>query len=312
MNLRNLFITITVFVVMTSSAFSKRPTWILKPYSKCKKSYLCVVGEGTGFLQAESNARSNMAKIFKTKISSKFKSSLSEDDGDVSATLSDVVEEEVSGMISGVEIAERYEGEDQVFVLAKLHKMKTANYLKGKIDEMDSKMEVLYKSKDRASAAKLMESYRIREGLNDQYQFLTRKPLKKRITYEQIVKKQEEATKGVLLKVMIRQGTPDEMKGIIIATLTRIGYKVAKDNDQRFTHIITGNLVRKKMYMKVEGFLKHQYTLTLTAESKSGEKQGSLTHEEVTTGRNADQTMDLALPAIKNYIFDNISKLSIK
>ena len=64
-----LILTMILFSVTTLAG---KPKWIEDISKGCKKKELCAVGEGesTGF--AQRNARTALAKIFSTKIKSKF------------------------------------------------------------------------------------------------------------------------------------------------------------------------------------------------------------------------------------------------
>ena len=47
------------------------------------------------------------------------------------------INEFTEGVISGIEILERYETDDSIYVISSINKRKTASVIKGKIDAID-------------------------------------------------------------------------------------------------------------------------------------------------------------------------------
>src|SRR5690554_2564016 len=66
------------------------PQWINDPYSECSQvRELCVVGEATGLMSAELAARSSMARIFESQVSSTTQSQMEASSSGVESSTSE-------------------------------------------------------------------------------------------------------------------------------------------------------------------------------------------------------------------------------
>ncbi|MEE2744642.1 MAG: LPP20 family lipoprotein, partial [Bdellovibrionota bacterium] len=173
----------------------KRPVWLSSPGTYCLNNELCAVGEGTGRLISESNARKELAKIFKVKIKSITRvSSFSESKTDENQVLSGSTEEDIFSQIQetshevleGVVIKEVFEGEDSIYSLASLDKRKAGQILRSRMEQIDEKLKLFVKDGRRHLLSQCIDLLSVREGLNFRYEFLTGLKMKGPVTYKRV------------------------------------------------------------------------------------------------------------------------------
>lgn len=310
---------IFICVMVLLFSFSVRsdddaPTWVKNPQKSCKKHQFCTVGSAAGVKLAEADARAGIAKIFETKISSKFTQSISSQNDQVNQNMSEEIKEEVNDTIKGIEIKDSYEGKLDVYVLAVLDKKKAAKGYKKEIEQIDEKMKVLVDDTSARSVRKAMKMYLKRETLNARYQFLSGRSIKSAVSYEKIFKKSKAAVKGVKIFVSIREDEPKEIEALVVASLTEMGYKVFRGQKykDRGTHQVTGEFIPEKQFMKVEGWEKYKFILNLYGANAKGAKSGSLQFNTVMQGRSLKDSLAKAMPKVKEYLKENISDLNIE
>lgn len=288
-----------------------RVNWItdVTKVSDCKSKYICTVGEGPSLNLSKANARTNMSKIFSTKIQSKFSSTLS----DAGETSSEELNESTEAVLEGVEVLKVSEDDTGYYALAGLNKSKASRSFKRQIEKMDEKMEVYLEDGGMSAARKLKQLYMQREVMNKRYEFLSGRSISESITYDQVFKSNKKLS-DLVVHVYLEEEAPKEVESDLVKLLSDAGMKITtgKELNKGATHIVTGSLQADKQYMKVDGFEKYKFVLKLEAMNRDRIGSGSLNFDITETGRDYDQTHDRAIGKIRDFLNNNIDKLNIE
>lgn len=299
-----------IISIYSAIVCSKTPTWINEPDKMCKKSELCAVGEGTGLLMATSSARSEISKIFESKISSKFQITSSETGGSNDQSITSEINEVTENVLSGIEVKKRYEDNDSFYVLVVLNKYKASKTIKKDIDKIDSEMKTFEKENTVRAARKLEKLYHKRESLNAKYSFLKGSGLPPVVNYQKIFDKIKLAIKNVKIYVSLSGNNSEELEALVVTGLTDLNYSVLTTTNDGATHKVSGGITSEKLYLKVKGFMKFKFNLSLNASSSDGVKKGALNHSVVVVGKDMAQISQRAILLIKKYMKDNIIELN--
>jgi hypothetical protein len=298
----------------SNSKEEKKPSWINNPSEYCSLLELCAVGSGTGRMTSNSNARSNMLKIFETKIDSIFEEKITSNSFiGIIKEIQERVTETTKGTLKSLEIKETWEGPDEIFSLAVINKNKMRILVKNEIKEIDNKMKVWMGDESLSSVYKLKKLYIQRKGLNNNYQILTDSKIDQAFTYKQIYEKSKNKLSKIYIKVKLDEESPKQIQPELIKLLTDMDIKVINKNikNKMSTHLISGKFKPKKNYLKVKGFKKYKFILELYAQKNDSAKTGSLQFDTVQVGRTYNQALEKALPLVKDFIRKNIDNLNI-
>lgn len=311
-----------LFFLISGSAFSKRPVWLSSPLDFCGKKYLCAVGEAAGKLMASANARNELAKIFKVKISGNkkiFTESLSKRLAD--GSLSGEVLEEIQGNISesaeeileGVEIREVYQDDESHFALASLNKKKAADQIKKKIKKIDNEIYRQVKLGKRSNLFRSLKKWYTRDELNNRYEFLVERSIKPRVSLKKILdKKREKELLNTRIFLKVKEfDKKGEIKHILIQSLLENNFRIVSNKKNKYKYMVKVTLDSKKVYFNVKGFEKYKFTLKLSSKSGKGVSLGALSFISSKNGRNKQQCFERALPEIKKYLSDNLFELKL-
>lgn len=303
----------TALFLLSTQAGAKEPAWVKDVSKGCSKSELCAVGEGSGKNSARRNARVELANIFSIKVTSKFKSSLTSDGKETFESMSEEIEESTNQALEGVEVKKFYEGDENVYALASINKTKAKRGLKKEIDKIDEKMRTLIGETSGSSTMKLERHYFKREVLLKKYEFLGGPSIPSPISYSEIFRRKKETTNNVIVHVYVDEDDPKLTEAAIIKILSDSGYRITtgRKRNRHSTHVVTGELVADKQYMKVEGFEKYKISLKLSAWSKGKVETGHLNYSSTQVGRSYSQAYAKAVPMIETYIKDNLANLNI-
>lgn len=302
------------FLLILALPLMARPNWVNKPEAGCKESELCAVGVGSGMETAKASARNNISKIFETKIKSEFTSSLEGSDESSDFYSKELIEEETKSILEGTIIREVFEGKTEVYALAALDKFKMARSLKKEITSLDTEMAILLKQGGASRAIKAQSLYLKRNHLASQYYFLTKINLPEIISYEEVFKNKKNAIKDKIIHLTFDGERSKELETIVMELLVSKGFKVTtgKKINKKATHLIQGKFESSPEFLKVDGFEKYKFLLSLEV-TKSGEdvKIGHLLTEELSVGRTFDQAFSKALPEIKLYLEEHYVEFNI-
>lgn len=317
-----LILNIASLVLMSCShpSIAKMPDWINDPMSACSdERELCAVGEGPGRMAAEANARKSLATIFKSKVEGSTSAattseSTQDSEGVVSGTVREDVDvhvkETTEALLEGVKISKKHEGTDSFFALAVLNKREAAEHLAAKMDQIDDEIKKQYNDGRRAAIGRALRSMKARDELDIRYHFLMGKTYRKRISKSKLqARKKELRQQNTTLQLLTDEISKKKHLSKLLSTLfSGIDYKLVKGEA---SYKVQAKLVSEKEFLKVEGFEKHKFILTLSAFNSSGTKIGQIEHSVSQVGRDFQQSYDRAFPKIKNYLQDHIVDLNI-
>ena len=300
---------------------SERPKWLNAPGDYCGPSKLCAVGEASGRMMAETEARNAIAKIFETKVSSTTTAtttseSTTKDDvvsGSVEEDYYNQIKEMTEQTLEGVVVKEFYEDSESHYALAVLNKREAARRLKSKMEELDDEIVALYKSGRRASLNKALKLFKVRDNFNDKHDFLAGRKFPARISKAKILsaKSAKRAQRVVVYLEVDEISETDELKKLVIDELLKNDLKVVTASTLKHNFKVSVSFTGEKQHMNVKGFEKYKFLLNFISKDKSGNKIGSLNYDHVATGRSLTQAYSNALVKVKPYIVENLGELNI-
>ncbi|MGB0455200.1 MAG: LPP20 family lipoprotein [Bacteriovoracaceae bacterium] len=303
------------------SSSSGTPKWVNNPIEFCGERKLCAVGEATGRMRAEAEARKAISSIFRTQIKSKTQVTTTSEstsqegvvEGSANEDFYSQVEALTDDVLEGVEIREYYEDSEAVFALASLDKRKASKMLKTKIDEVETDIFNFYKDGRRGSLNKALKKFSIRRELYERFQFLSERTLSPRVSRAQILKKKRaKRALGTKVKLNVEEiGSSGELKQAVLAELVNNDYFVVAKKGSGHEYVLKSKLSAEKEFFNVKGWEKYKFILSFNALKQSGEKLGSLNKTFVQTGRDFTQAYERVMPTIKSFITQNFDELNI-
>lgn len=296
------------------------PKWITSPMDYCSKEFLCAVGQGSGKLMAESSARNELAKIFKSEIKSSSKviqqsTSTSTEDSPLSGSTEEeqtqFIEENVKEVIEGLEIVEVYEDSEGFYALAKLNKKQASDNLIRKMQNLDDQIKDLLKLNKRSSFFKSLKYWKQRELLNERYHILNERFYPNIFSQDEILKKirQKRALNTVLFFEF--KNSYDEVRHLLLQNFLDLGYRINENPKKTFDYKISASFRPIKQHLNVDGFERHKFNLNLISKNNSGTKIGGLNFSVIATGRSYSQCLENALVELGTFLENRIGELNI-
>jgi hypothetical protein len=312
---------VSVFFVFHT--YSKElPGWITETDKYCGDEFLCAIGEGSGLMMAEAAARSNLSKIFKTKVQGQENYSTlmqgqanGDDPGsagtDEFAQKQIKLESEIE--LEGAYVKEKHIDDKGAYVLAVLPKTKAAKLLKERMGEIDELISALHKQGSRSALYRALSNFTLRDELNQKYQIINgtlfAAPITKKKLMDEIDQKRK-LGKTIFLKFE----SPTEL-GQVKKNLTKqlidMGYKIVGQDKQSFDYKLNVGLQRNKEFLNVKGFEKYKYIINLEAKNKAGEKIGSVVIEEDQVARSQEQADKQIYAVFKKVIPQKLEEIQI-
>ena len=277
------------------------PEWVYAPMESCvEERELCASGEGATQAIADANAMKSLASIFETKITGNTTSTMTAQgqgafaQAQESAQVS--VREEVKQTLEAARVEKRHRFQKMSYSLVTLDKAKAGDNLRAAMDKAQSELAALWKRKDRTSWARMWELFHQREGLNDRYNLL----MGGRMPFSPTAKELQDWYQSRRAEVPMgfqTEGLSPELLGALKSRLTNAGYRLF---DLTTGPRVKAKLEAKQEHMKVDGFEKWFFVLTVENISKAGAKIGGLSVEQTATGRSkADCEMKAREPLLK-------------
>jgi len=307
---------LSLLILMQMVLAKAPPEWINDKSALCRSSEICAVGSGTSMTLAKSVARAELAKIFENKISSQFKSELSSYNNDTQESASEQVNEVTNVALEGVEIKKVYEGDIDYYAMAAINKSKAARKIKKEIDKIDTKVTNLFEKNSGGALTQIDALYLKRELLNQRYHFLSGIFVMAPVNYKDLLKKKDRILSKYLLYVSVRDSSDKdnsaEIKNIIEDQLIGSGYKVSLKGKGNITNKIKGDFFAEKLYLKVSGFVRYKFSMSLKAKDKNSHETGSVFFTTDVNARGFAQAKDIGLKRLSNYLSEHIKKLNIE
>lgn len=286
------------------------PSWVNSPEKACSTRFLCAVGEGTGFQTASASARNELAKIFGTKVISKFQVTTTSDNITTEQMVNEDLEESTEQLLEGVEITKRYDGKTSVYVVASLDKVASAKVLKNQIQDLDQRLESHYKEGTFSGLYRSKRIFNQRQSLNERYEFLKGNRIPETISFKDLYELQKRLAKGKLVRIEALGKEKKKVKDLIENILTGIGFRVVRPNLEFKGLVVEGNLKVKEAFLNVKGFKKFEFIFSLSCFNKKKQKIGNMNYSKHFTGRDENQATEKAYADLAKYIKENIDDLN--
>lgn len=290
-----------------SCAYGSLPDFAKDPGSACSKNQICAVGEGSSLSSAQSDARANLAKVFETKIDSAFSLGLSQDE----ERANEFIQESTEFFLKGVAILKNHEEKGRFYSLASLDKNKMAKDLRAKISEKDATLSKLSLSKEASSILEAFKIYDERAYLNEKYLFLTNIKLPEVISYEELIKKKNDAFKNLTVLIPSDQGLPFPFLSAIRSEFTKVKAKIVTDkNKEGYKSYLSIQYLEKEESFKVKGFVKYQFSLFIKNRERDNSLKGEIAFIESFTGRDYEQAFSKAVESFSVYFNEHFHELN--
>lgn len=319
--MKNFIFVLSSFTFSLALWGADSPRWVNSPADYCGSSKLCAVGESTGRMMAETEARNALAKIFETKIkatttaTTTSESTMKDDvvEGKVEEEYYSQIKEFTEETLEGVEVKEFHDDGEAVFALAVLDKNKAARRLQSRMAKLDDDIASLYEDNRRASINKALKIFVVRDNLDNKHDFLVGRSYPPRVSKRKLLnaKKAKKANSVVVLLEVDELSETNELRNIVIDELLKNDLKVVTASTLKHQFKVVVSLSGEKQHMNVKGFEKYKFLLSFVSKDTSGNKIGSLNFDHVSTGRSLTQAYTNALGKIKSFITENIGELNI-
>ena len=315
LGMKILLITLTLL----TSAQASAPDWFsdyVKANSGCDHQYLCAVGDGETLADALSEARSEVAKFFQTKVKAKTQIANSTEQksdnpslGSFDEWTNKTVSEETSELISGLEIKKQESIDGHSYVLMTLDRSKTAKMLKEKIDELDLEDSKLMELNSRFTYPKMMNNLMVIEAFSDRYNLLTNAPLKLLVKKETLLSKLNKLSPLKMSLTTVGKKLPTKLSHTLIDLLSPLKVVIVSQK-QSPKYTVRSEVITEEQYFKVDGFKKLNVVLRLELISNKGQTMGKMSALSEQVARTDEQAIENAIPDIKLYLQDNLDQLS--
>ena len=279
------------------------PGWIVKPLENCEEGYLCGVGEGSGFLSAASNARSEIAKQLSVKVQSNTNLSIDQRNDTSTTRFGYSVDEGVNEIISGAKIKETFVDKNgDYYAFAVIDKNKIEHGILTEINNIDGEIQSGIMTQP-LPVKKLRNLLLLREEKNRRYIMLTGRSVPERFKLKDI-KNAKQNVNVYRLNIVDDSdiGLNSFIKSEIIDHFDKISSEALKT--------INGSVKLTKQYLNVSGFEKYEVNVDLSC-IENGKVVGSIKVSQVETARNKQQVVDKAKEQIFKEISERIDSLLV-
>ncbi|MFX3675411.1 MAG: hypothetical protein ACN6I6_00080 [bacterium] len=294
------------------------PNWVNDPFEFCGNEFLCAVGEGTSLLNAESEARKSLAKIFRVKVSgqtdvSQSSSSITSPDllqsAGVYQEMQSHTREVVDEVLEGVITSKKHRDGEAFFALAQLSKRTSSKLVKSRIEKLSDEIELAYNSDRRSMLPKAFELEAKRAELESFLIILGIPNFDRSVSRGQLLSKKAEYDADPRFIFIDHQGKWDAMAQTISGELIALGYKVVRKKPYHFK-VVVENQSRRE-YLNVKGFERYHVNAKLTAFDPSGEVVGAMAFERTENGRSISQIKSQILESFRDQFINNVSQLQL-
>lgn len=290
----------------------KDPLWLYSPSLGCESFEICATGEGSDFNESDASARKSMASIFSVRISSKLEVLKSEYAYKKQIEINEQVEsnltEQVDLVLKGAQIQQRFEKKSRSFSLIKIDKRVVKRIFLERLKEVDKRLKKIVNDANRINLREAYILFTQREVLNEKVIVLDAKGIDSRISHSEIEKLKYDQTYSNKVHLNFSESIPVFIKGEIQENLTDIGYHLVAEGGADYK--IEVELKQKEEYIKVEGFKKYSFELSLNVK-KFNEQIGKLSVKTVQSGRSLKDAFLKAQSELIEQFEQNIQKLKM-
>ena len=310
-------ISVLIILMLTHSGYSAdAPKWITDKSAACRSNELCAVGSGSSMTLAKSVARGELAKIFENNISSEFRSELSSYNNNTQESVSEQVNELTHVVLEGVEIKKVYEGEIDYYAMAAINKNKAARKIKEQIDKIDAQVSQLFVKDSGGALTQIEGLYLKRESLNQRYHLLSGIFVTPPVDYKSLLKKKAQVLGRYLLYASIKDNSKidnsSDIRKVVEEQLISSGYKLSPKLTSKVSNKILGEFTSEKLYLKVSGFVRYRFSMSLKAINNADNETGAIYFTTDVNARGIEQAKDVGLKRLSSYLSENIKQLNIE
>jgi hypothetical protein len=298
------------------------PVWIGAPYDFCKsQDEICGVGSGKSLKESDLFAKSEIASFFRLQLNSSLESMMQgksiESEKTIEAeqkeTFHQVLSSQVSELVEGVEIIQRYIlNEKEYFSLARLKKNTLEDKLRAEIKDFNVERSNLLSHKARLSIYPMKNLLLQRQGVEKLLSMLDR-PL---IGHQKSGPWWEETTQMLnpsrSVYVQFDEEQKDqEWQNLLLSAITGAGHKVSTSSNARY--IVKSTFKMNMEPINVDGFLKAriEWKASSLDHERGSEVLGALDESIDVTARNKEQLWHRAKDHFKTKVLEKIHLLNI-
>lgn len=289
------------------------PNWLTDVKTFCGEKYLCAAGEGKNLKLADATARSELAKIFQTQITSELKSSeMFQTGSEVKENYLNEITESSELTLENVKILEHWKrvNSNEVYALAGLDRKAAQNKILEQLNPLLSELKTFFDSSKRSDLIRAKKIYPKIQPLITQWRIVSETEFnyspKEGEFVSEAIKKFDSLIEvdffwdgNSALKITIKNYLKD--------LLTKSGYQFGLSAKK---YLLKGSIQERDLPIKLKNYLKKEFELNIDV--YFNEKLiGNIHHNFKTSGRNWGQLSERARLIFMKVIFENLENLNI-
>lgn len=288
------------------------PAWVYTPSEGCDEgAELCASGEGPNNSVADANAMKGLASIFEVRITGATSQLLTMSNDAVlrqsQETASASVKEEVDQTLKAASIKRRHRHKNLSYSLAALDKAKASDNIRSAMDTAQAELDGLWQRKDRTGWARMWELLLTRDSLNDRYALI----MGGRMTYAPSADQLQKWYQSRKLTRSIGwegQDLPEALAGSLKGRLTEAGMALTKSSEGER---IRATFEAKQGFIKVTGFERWEFVLTVEHLDAGDKKLGTLSVNASATGRSRADCETKTRTTLMKAVDDGLTQLNL-
>ena len=320
-----LLLSLTLFLEVSCASSSSKeghhpapPSWVQAPSQYCQSAReLCSVGYGPSRSQAEAKAKEGMAQQFRTQISSKktltSRSQQVKDQkglrGSHHQWMAQAIQESTHEILSGVELTDFYQDPQGLsYVLAKLNKRKAADLIRQEHAQIEKELRRLLSSpKARGKRLKRLKAKQL--GLSEKYLFLMGTPLLSKVSLETVSLASDKKSTHLYIDKETQEKYPHLWSSLKTGLLNNDFRMTPKKKEAHLNLSI--ELLSEEEFMKVRGFKRYHFSLTLNFKKSDGKVIHSINEAVSENGRTLAQAQAKAITFFKMRVLKKLDRLDL-
>lgn len=294
---------------------AKAPEWVYAPSENCMiETQLCAVGEGESLTQADARAKTSLAGIFESQVSSHFSRSYKELDekrlSSIRIQTNTQVQETVDDLLKGAKISKRFERDGIHYSFAVLKKATASEIFLREIKVIDDELSYLYLNRKRAHVYRMLSLLEKRRHYEDKLSVLQISSPNAPVSFLDV---RSLALTNKTMPALALSGQGSAPRSLIVRfqeLASDLGFAFAPMESAHY--IIKLDLDRRPLHLNVEGFEKYLFRFFATARQADRREVGALELSVEQVGRSEDDALNKALDKFKKQIKDNFDQLNLE
>lgn len=301
-------------LTMTFQAVAGLPQWV-NEVGPCSPFEICVIGEGQSLKQAKSDASSEMAKFFesKVKVNSKVATSTESKNDILNSQFSEwtakVIDIEADEILSGIEIKRSEQINDTFYVLASLKKAYAEQKILESIQTIDKENQALYAKNARFVYPQIIVNLKKREYYTNRLRAVSDREISASITNEKMIASLNQLSPQKVSVFSKKDKLPPQVLLMLEKIFAPLSIVFVSDKENPEFKLRT-NLNFVEEYFKVEGFKKLNVIFKIELMNRKGNVLGRVSSSSTQIARSKEQALNLAIENIEKEIKENLDQLS--